>query len=134
MAGGVLLVAAWLASAQPTACVELAQPLAAGDAPLAADLRPASCTAPRAAFVYDPATGLARARRDLVAGEVVRAPPSRMVAAVRKGQSLSLRAAVGPVAIERKVVAERAAAQGRPVWVRGEDGAVFMTSAASVAP
>lgn len=135
MSGGVLLIAAWLsASTPPAPCARLARAIAAGDTPVAADLIEAPCAAARAAFVYDRATGLARARRDLVQGEVVRPPPSTMVAAVRRGQALRVRVAVGPVAIERAVVALRAAGAGRPVWVRGEDGAAFMAAAASVAP
>lgn len=134
MLGGIILFAAGLAAAAPSSCARLAQPLAAGDTPIAADLVAAPCDSARVAFVYDPASGLARARRDLFSGEIVKAPPPAMIAVVRKGQSLSLKAAVGPVAIERRVVVLRAAGKGRPVWVSGEDGAAFLTSAASVTP
>lgn len=131
--GGVIIVAMLLSTASP-ACVRLERPLAAGDTPTPQDLSPAPCGEALAALVYDQASGLARARRDLAQGQILRAPPSAMLARVRKGQTLRLRALVGPVMIERQVVAVRAAPAGRPVWVRGEDGVAFAASAASVSP
>lgn len=108
-------------------CLRTLPPVAAGAYPVAADFAAAPCggTSAAAAFQYDRKTGLVRAARALAADEIVPAPPASTLAAVPPGQTLYLTATIGAVAVQREVVAVRAAGDGEPVTVRTRDGAVF---------
>ena len=67
----------------------------------------------------------APATNSIVRGEAYADEPQ-----VRRGDELTLGSAVGPVAIERKVVAlQEASARQRRVFVRSADGEIFAASA-----
>lgn len=108
-------------------CLRVLVPVAAGAYPTAEAFVPASCgeTPARAAFQYDRKTGLVRAARDLAVDEILPAPPTGTLATVSPGRPLYLTATIGAVAIQREVVAIRAAGDGEPVVVRAKDGTVF---------
>lgn len=136
---GALALAAMLngpaADAAPAraTCVRLLRDLPAGAYPVRADLAPAGCAQGRPAFRYDASAGLARAARDLGAGEIVHAPPAVLVAETRPGATLTLESAVGPVRVQRQVVLLRPL-RGGGLLVRSADGQVFSTPAAQVRP
>jgi len=119
-------------SPRQTPCAVVLAPIAAGEAPRAETLSsPAPCdaAAPPVAFGYDRQAGVVRARRALLVGDAVAAPPAEALAGVRKGDRLTLRAGVGPVVVERDVEAVQPARPGEPVFVRGSGGAVFTAPA-----
>ena len=118
---------------RPT-CRRLLTALNRGVAPTAADFEPATCEATSVAFHYDAAAGVARAARDLGVGEIVIAPPVAVLAAVRPGQTMRLRAHVGPVVVERAVEVVRPSAGGRPLFVKAADGKVFAAPAPILEP
>jgi flagella basal body P-ring formation protein FlgA len=106
-------------------CLRALRPIPAGGTVTQTDVEAARCAAAAVRLSYDGATGLARARDDLAAGDLLHAPPRRTLSAVRPGQTLTLRAAAGPVVVERQVEVLRAARPGAAVYVRSDDGAVF---------
>lgn len=136
---GLLAIAMSLGSAAsiaaaPQACVEVRRDLAAGALPVRSDFTAVACAPAEerrasspVAFHYDAGAGLVRVARRLTTGEVVRAPPTALVGAVRPGSRLTVASAVGPVRIERQVEVVRAIRGGR-LLVRGADGVVFATS------
>jgi hypothetical protein len=114
------------ASPEPSAtCWRALRSVDAGATVVRQDFEPASCTVGARALAYDRPAGLARAGDALDAGDVVRGMPERTFSAVRPGQSLTLRAAVGPVVVERQVEVVRPARAGAAVYVRGDGGDVF---------
>lgn len=120
------------ASAPPRAavsadCMRVVKPIAPGAAPIAGELEQANCgpAAIKRAFGYDPINHVARAVRSLSVGEVVAAPPASSIAAVRAGDSYTLTARSGPVAVQRRVVAVQPARAGEEMFVAGDDGQVF---------
>ncbi|WP_425999076.1 hypothetical protein [Caulobacter sp. DWR1-3-2b1] len=118
-------------------CLRVARPVAAGVLALDGDFEAAGCRGAepaRRAFRRDRSLGYVVAARDLTPGEILAAPPLRLLAAWRPGQSIRLRVRAGQVTLERSVQVVRPAARGEPVFVRGNDGAVFSASAAMVAP
>lgn len=133
MIGGVLVLAAALAPAPSAAsgaparaCVRLTAPLAIGAYPTPAELTPAACgNMPLAALRYDRRSGVVRADRDLKAGDILLGPPASAVAGVTPGQALLLEATVGPVTVQRRLVAVQAARPGQAVFARTEDGHVI---------
>jgi hypothetical protein len=106
------------------ACLRALRALAAGEVAAGADFAVAPCEKPGAAFAYDRALRVARLRRDVAEGEVVRGAPA-MLSAVRPGQPLTLRTHIGPVVVERQVEVVRPARAGERVLVKGADGRVF---------
>lgn len=96
----------------------------------AADLAPASCAeSPLSAFAYDDTTGALRSARDLRSGEAVARPPAFALAAIAPGQTVTIRASIGPVVVERDVVALQSARAGQNLFVRSADGQVFTVAA-----
>jgi hypothetical protein len=112
-------------------CLRALRPMEAGAAAVREDFDETACTARAEALGYDRIAGLARAGRAIEAGDLVRGLPARTMSAVRPGQSLTLRAAVGPVVVERSVEVLRPARPGAPVFVRGDDGDVFAAPAST---
>ena len=112
-----------------SACMRVLKPIASGAAPRAGDLEPAPCgeNRPRRAFAYDRTTRVARAARALSPGETIAAIPASSLAGVRAGDAYVVTARVGPVRIERHVVAVRSAQAGGRMFVVGDDGEVFAT-------
>ena len=122
--------------APPADCMLVARPLSAGETPLAADFQPGACPdrMPAKALAYDARTATVSTTRPLAVGEAVRPVPAASLATVRPGQALTLEARVGPVRVQRQVTAVRAAAMGRPVLVRADNGAVFVAQVRELAP
>ena len=130
------LAARGRASSPPaaTACGRMRRALAAGAAPARGDVEAAPCAATPAAWRYDARLGVARAARDLAAGETVAALPDAALASAAVGAPLYLRAGVGPVLVERMVRIVAPARAGAQVFVKAEDGAVFAVPAPQVRP
>jgi hypothetical protein len=118
------------AAPRPSNCLAAQRAMTAGDTPRHDDFADAPCGANRQpAFRYDSGQQAVRLIRDLKVGEPVAAPPASAFAGVRAGQPLVLAIKVGPVTVERQVVAVRPSAAGRPVFVRGDDSLVFSAPA-----
>jgi hypothetical protein len=133
----VILLAALAPStgaASAHGCLRALRPVSAGALAIRGDFAPSPCERPRAAFRYDPASGLARARADLAAGDVVQGLPPALLGAGRPGEKLRLRVQVGPVSVEREVTVLRPRAGGAEVLVRAADGEVFSTPVPEAAP
>ncbi|HEX8232321.1 MAG TPA: hypothetical protein VF559_03110 [Caulobacteraceae bacterium] len=108
-------------------CIKAAVPLTEGDYVLPAMLEPAVCDPSSGSirWIYSSADGRARAARGIAAGEVLPAPQALALADVRPGQPVRLRVNVGPVVLEREVLAAQAGSVGRPLFVRTAAGDVF---------
>lgn len=115
-------------------CMRLRRAISAGQPILAGEAEPAPCTDAAQAFRYDSRGGLALASRDLTQGEIVPAVPAGAFAAVRAGDALHLRVAVGPVVIERDVTALQSAHANERVFVRASGGETFAVGAMEVRP
>jgi len=128
--GGVvaLMMGMMAPQADAGACLRAVRPVAAGAIAVRADFEAAPCAGAGSALAYDRAARVARLRRGLEAGEVVRGSRSAL-SAVRPGQNLTLQARVGQVAIEREVEVVRPARAGEQVIVRGADGRAFAAPA-----
>lgn len=112
------------------ACARLTRIIETGEIVSASDLTPAACEEnSRSSFTYDRATGGVRAARSLAAGETVSRPPAFAVSAIAPGQVVTLQAKIGPVVVERDVVALQAAWEGQNFFVRAADGQVFTATA-----
>jgi hypothetical protein len=130
--GGDRLISVTLADDAPTAapqaasCLELLHPLAFGAVAAQSDFQPAPCVqlSDGAPLRYDRATRVMRATRDLGKGERLAAPRGAL-AEVRPGQKLIVTARVGPVTVERDVVAVQPARSGDAVFVKANDGEIF---------
>ena len=120
---------------QQAACMSLEHPLASGAVATTGDLAPAECngTVPDA-FRYDAALGVARAARDLKAGETVEAPPAFALAEAPTGQPLYVRVQVGDVTIEREVQAIQPTRANQRIFVKTADGVVFSARLREAAP
>jgi hypothetical protein len=57
---------------------------------------------------------------------VVAAPPAFAMATIRPGDRVIVSTRIGAVTIEREVTALQAAKLGEPLFVRADDGAVFV--------
>lgn len=121
---------------EPAQCLRVRRTLGAGQSPAAGDLSPAPCgdAAPATAFRYDAAARTLRAGRDLASGEVIAAIPTFALASVAPGQRVSVRSSLGPVRIEREVVALQSAGPGQSLFVQGAGGEVFSVPFADIAP
>ncbi|KWD78393.1 hypothetical protein [Burkholderia ubonensis] len=116
---GMPMLAPWLADVQaaniaiyrghgsdavepaPHACAEVLMNLPAATAPSADQLRPAPClgSGARQAWRYDPDSRVARAARDMTAGEIVLLPAASRLATIRRGKHVSQIVRVGAVTI-----------------------------------
>lgn len=108
-------------------CVRIARPIARGALVTNADLGVAvacSLDAGDAAIGFDVKASAPRARRDLVAGDIIRALPAGSVPAVQKGEQLFLRAHVGAISVERPVTALQPGQAGRRIFVVTAEGQV----------
>jgi hypothetical protein len=121
-----------VAQASP-ACLRALRPLTAGEIAVLADFEPAACADAPRAFSYDRAARVARLRRDVATGEVVRGSTSTL-SAVRPGQGFTLQAHVGPVIVERRVEVAWPARAGELVMVRGAEGELFAAPSPETAP
>jgi len=117
-------------------CMRVERALNSGDTPVSSDLAPAPCgdAVTATAFRYDAVARIQKASRDLRSGEVIAAVPSFTLANVAPGQRVSLRSRIGPVLIEREVVALQSAGPGQSIFVQGPDGEVFSVLFADIAP
>jgi hypothetical protein len=95
--------------------------------PAVSDFAVADCKTAATAGVlhYDRRVGLVRAVRDIQRDEVVAAVPGFELASVRPGQKIYISTRVGSVRVQREVEAVQAASDGRRLFVRAADGAVF---------
>lgn len=133
MSGAGWLIAASLATtgaaahAEPSrACARALASLALGARPVVADFEPAPCPgSTSAAFRYDLDRREIRAARAIGRGEVVPALPPALLPLVRPGDRLRLTVRVGPVSVEREVVAIQTGRTHGAVFVQSADGAVF---------
>lgn len=105
-------------------CLVLAHPVARG-MPLAMDdVRPSACETgkARAPIRFDRSGSLARAADDLPDGAYLGRLLLPLERGVDRGDRLTLRSVVGPVRVEREVVALQPGRPGRRVFVRDQDG------------
>ncbi len=126
--GVVALMMGTMAAQADMGCLRALRPVASGAVALQADFEAAPCEDAGAALSYDRVARVARLRRDVAAGEVVRGTRSAL-STVRPGQHLILQAHVGPVVVERQVEVVRPARAGERVAVRGADGRIFSAPA-----
>ena len=77
-----------------------------------------------AAIGFDVKASAPRARRELVAGDIIRAVSAGSVPAVQKGEQLFLRAHVGAISVERPVTALQPGKAGRRIFVVTAEGQV----------
>jgi hypothetical protein len=126
--GVVALMMGTMAAQADTGCLRALRPATAGAIAVQDDFEAAPCGGASAALGYDRAARVARLRRDVAAGDVVRGALSAL-SAVRPGQKLILQAHVGPVVVERQVEVALPARTGERVVVRGADGRIFSAPA-----
>jgi hypothetical protein len=128
--GAIRIRAIGLPAAPPKAageCKELAAPVARGALLAAADARSVPCdgNAPQHAVQYDRRHGVVRAAADLPAGAYLGRVALPAEAGIERGAALTLVSTVGPVRIEREVVAVQPARPGGKIFVRDEEGGTF---------
>lgn len=121
-------------AAQPSlrTCRVAIRPLRSGEAIRSQDTAASACAyqMPAAAIIFDRRAGLPRAAQDITTGTYLGAvlPAGD---GVDRGAQLTLAARVGPVTIERTVIALQASTPGRRLFVRTGDGAVASLRLAS---
>jgi hypothetical protein len=117
-------------------CVRLARRVEAGEyfGPSAYSAEPCGPARRATSYRYDARTGAVRAARVLEPGELISAPPRSLSADVEPGQTLYLETRVGPVTLQRKVVALQPSRSGQALFVKAEDGSVFSAPAPGAAP
>jgi len=128
MLSTIVLAASLALSAPAPGCMTVVRPVAAGQPLVAADVAdngPCERGADKTALRYASTSGLAFARRDLAKGDVLPRIGRFALPEIRPGQSLILRTQVGPVEIERVVVALQAGHVAGKLFVRAADGDVF---------
>jgi hypothetical protein len=127
-AGMAALMAVSVPVPSDAGCATVARTVRAGQTLVAADLgTAAACPAfnDMSAVRYDRTSSSLRAVRDLAAGDVI-APISQFTLAdIRPGQLLYLHTQVGPVRIERTVVALQPGHVGGRIFVKAADGDIF---------
>lgn len=128
-----LMIGAMGAPAAEAACLRALRPVAEGEPATIADFAPSPCVEADSALIYDRSQRVARVRRAVTEGDVVRGSPA-VLAAVRPRQALRLQTRIGPVTVERDVEVVRPARGGERVLVRGADGRVFAAPAPGAAP
>lgn len=130
LGGAVLMMQ--LAGAHPATCLRSLNTVAGGAVALATDFATAPCEGAVSALAYDRSAGVARARRDIAAGELVRGS-AQLLGGVQPGSHLTVQAHIGPVVVRRQVEVLRPARAGERVIVRGDDGLVFSAPAPEAA-
>jgi flagella basal body P-ring formation protein FlgA len=117
------------AQAAPLNCMVAASNLRAGQEVWAQDIVLGRCDDEQThTLAYDRTREAMIALVDVPAGSPVGEVPLSQRPAIVEGQPLRLVARVGPVLIERPVVALTRSRQGAPVLVRTEDGQVLSVS------
>jgi len=107
-------------------CFAATHPLNEGDLVGADDVAPVACTDSETPIPvqYDRISGVARASRAMSSGDYL----GRLTVSdtrTRAGETLELSETIGPVRIERNVVAAQSVGRGRAIFVRDGNGAVF---------
>lgn len=114
------------AEAAKPSCVALSRPVTQGETLTLADVMPASCEKHAQTQVrFDRGGSLVRAAADLEAGTHLGRLSLPELAGVDRGDKLTLVSRVGPVRIERKVVAVQPGRPGGRIFVRDEEGQVL---------
>jgi len=111
-----------------SSCFRLAVRKSAGQLVSREDTEPATCEAGKqtAAIRYERDTGTVEASEDLEAGAYLGHVSLAAAPAVRRGQKIVIGGAVGPVQVQRTVVAlQSVTASGQRLFVRDGDGEVF---------
>lgn len=109
-----------------TSCVALSRPVAEGEALTVADVVSAPCdTRERLHARFDRVGSLTRAAADLPAGTPLGRLTLPETAGVDRGDSLTLISTVGPVRIQRKVVAVQPGRAGSRIFVQDQEGQVL---------
>lgn len=107
-------------------CVALSRPLLEGESLSSADVTPALCGRGAPAHLrFDRAGSVVRAVGNLAAGTPLGRLALPEAAAIDRGDMLTLVSTVGPVRIERKVVAVQPGRAGGRVFVRDEEGQIL---------
>lgn len=117
-------------------CYSARSDLPAGTYIVRADVNQVDCSAARgdARLRYDAAARAPYARDQVAAGSYLGALRLEADRPVARGTAMLLRTRVGPVTIERKVVAIQAGRGGKRLFVRAGDGAAFASRLADQAP
>jgi hypothetical protein len=114
------------ATSTTLACLRAITPTAAGGVPSLRDFEPALCHGkPTRAFRFDAAARSMRAIHSIQGGDLVAPWPNARPDAVRPGDRLSLKVAIGAVMIEREVRALQSASPGESLFVRDSDGNIL---------
>ncbi|MDF3836835.1 hypothetical protein P3W85_28365 [Cupriavidus basilensis] len=105
-------------------CVELVHALSAGEAVGVADVAPVACQADPApgALYYDALHRVARARRDMLAGERVVSPWIATLAAYKRGETKEVAVKAGPVVVSRHATALQDVPRGVPLFMATAEG------------
>lgn len=104
-------------------CFRLLHSITMGTVPARRDFAPASCGGEEAAaFRYDAPTRTMRATRNLEEGQTVPALPERLLPDIRPGDTLHLAVRVGPVVVQREVVAIQPGWSGETLFVKTGSG------------
>ena len=112
-------------SARPS-CVALSRPVAEGEALTVADVAAAPCDKPERSHVrFDRTGSMTRAAADLPAGTPLGRLTLPEAAGVDRGDSLTLISTIGPVRIQRKVVAVQPGRAGSRIFVQDQEGQVL---------
>ena len=116
-------------------CASLAAPLAAGETVAPSDLTQVPCegAATRGLIRFDRSDGVARAVTSLPAGTRLGRISVPEVPAIGAGDKLTLVSTVGPVRIERSVVALQPGRTGGRLFVLAPDGEVISAPIAATA-
>ena len=111
-------------------CMQVVRSVASGSIAGQRDFVTVPCSEgpPALPFAYDASARGMRATRMLIEGEIVGAIPQFALPEVLAGDRVTLSTTVGPITVERQVVALQAAHKGANFFVRGSDGAVFIAS------
>jgi hypothetical protein len=114
-------------------CLELINPVAAGAIIDAEDVVAIECRDGEGAvgIAYDRIAAAPRAAADLAAGHYLGRVVLGPAGGADAGAALTLASTIGPVRIERRVVALQPARQGGRLFVRTEDGEVLVAAIAA---
>lgn len=126
MVMGVPLAALALTSSG-LGCFVAARDLPVGAVLTVDDVRPVACRtmSGRAPLRYDRVRGVAVVGTPVAAGHYLGRVMPTSKGRVEQGARLTLRATVGPVTVERAVVAMQPGRAGRRVFVRDAEGRIF---------
>ncbi len=111
--------------------MRLTQPVQRGDAFARADLEPGQCAAGEtlARVHFDPNSRLARASRDMLAGEAIVRIAAGNLVNVHRGEQVSVLLRSGPITVVRQATVLRDSAGDNPVLVDMGDGTTVALSA-----